>query len=96
MATYKELTAKIEILQKEAAHARQTEIADAIADIKQKMKDYGISAADLGVATAKKAGKVKEPVAAKFRDSVSGASWSGRGKPPKWIAGKDRSAYLIK
>lgn len=96
MATYKELTEKIEMLQKEAAHARQSEIAHAIADIKQKMKDYGITVADLGVSSTKKASKVKEPVAAKFRDSNTGATWSGRGKPPKWIVGKDRSAFLIK
>ena len=98
MTTYKELTAQIETLQKQAAHARQTEIAATIADIKAKMLDYGITAADLGLSSSKKekTSKVKMPVAAKFRDTVSGATWSGRGKPPKWIAGKDRAGYLIK
>ncbi|WP_326941981.1 H-NS histone family protein [Actimicrobium sp. GrIS 1.19] len=96
MPTYKELTVQIETLQKQAAQARQTEIADAIADIKGKMKDYGITLADLGLAGAKKSGKAKEPVAAKYRDSVSGSTWSGRGKPPRWIAGKDRAEFLIK
>ena len=96
MATYKELTEKIEMLQKEAAQARQSEIVHAIAEIKGKMKEYGITIADLGVAAIKKTSKAKEPVAAKFRDSVSGATWSGRGKPPRWIIDKDRSAYLIK
>ena len=97
MQTYKELTTQIENLQKQAAHLRQTEIADTIASIKAKMKEYGITAADLGLTGgAKKAGKVKEPVAAKYRDSSSGATWSGRGKPPKWIAGKDRSGFTIR
>ncbi|GAA4031496.1 H-NS histone family protein [Actimicrobium antarcticum] len=97
MSTYKELTAQIETLQKQAAHARQSEIADAIADIKEKMKDYGITLADLGLAGGvKKASKAKEPVAAKYRDSESGSTWSGRGKPPRWIAGKDRDLYIIK
>ena len=96
MATFKELSEKIEILQKEAAQARRSEIVHAIADIKEKMKEYGITLADLGSAAVKKTSKVKEPVAPKFRDSVSGTTWSGRGKPPRWIIGKDRNAYLIK
>lgn len=96
MSTYKELTVQIENLQKQAAHARQSEIANAIADIKEKMRDYGITMADLGLTGAKKASKAKEPVAAKYRDSVSGATWSGRGKPPRWIAGQDRDAFIIK
>jgi DNA-binding protein H-NS len=33
---------------------------------------------------------------AKYRDPASGKTWTGRGKPPLWIAGaKDRQAYLI-
>ena len=96
MTTYKELTAQIETLQKQAAHLRQTELANAISDIKNKMREFGISAADLGLNGVKKSAKGKEPVAAKYRDSASGVTWSGRGKPPKWIAGKERNAFLIK
>ncbi|MCV9917067.1 H-NS histone family protein, partial [Burkholderia pseudomallei] len=25
----------------------------------------------------------------------SGATWSGRGKPPNWIVGKNRDRFLI-
>jgi DNA-binding protein H-NS len=32
----------------------------------------------------------------KYRDAATGKTWTGRGKPPNWIAGaKDRDAYLI-
>lgn len=34
-------------------------------------------------------------VAAKYRDPDTGATWTGRGIAPKWIAGKDRARYLI-
>jgi DNA-binding protein H-NS len=38
----------------------------------------------------------KAPSAAKFRDPKSGKTWTGRGKPPLWIAGKkDRTPFLI-
>jgi len=33
---------------------------------------------------------------AKYRDPATGKTWTGRGKPPLWIAGaKDRQAFLI-
>ena len=34
-------------------------------------------------------------VAAKYLDPISGATWSGRGLAPKWLAGKNRDEYLI-
>ena len=47
----------------------------------------------------KKAAKLKpatKPGAPKYRDPVSGKTWTGRGKPPNWIVGvSDRSAFLI-
>ncbi|CAB3794564.1 H-NS family nucleoid-associated regulatory protein [Paraburkholderia fynbosensis] len=41
-------------------------------------------------------GQPKGPQAAKYRDSKSGATWSGRGPAPAWLAGaKDRTKFLI-
>lgn len=37
----------------------------------------------------------KKQVSAKYLDPNSGATWTGRGKPPAWIAGKDRDQFLI-
>ena len=34
-------------------------------------------------------------VAPKYRDPASGATWTGRGKAPAWIAGQDRGAFAI-
>lgn len=31
----------------------------------------------------------------KYRDPATGATWTGRGKPPRWIEGKDRKALEI-
>lgn len=48
-------------------------------------------------APAVKAGNyVRGPQPALYRDPKSGATWSGRGKAPAWLAGaKDRSKFLI-
>jgi DNA-binding protein H-NS len=34
-------------------------------------------------------------VAAKYRDAETGQTWTGRGKAPKWIEGKDRTPFII-
>ncbi|KXU94648.1 hypothetical protein CR51_26615 [Caballeronia megalochromosomata] len=41
-------------------------------------------------------GKSEGTLSAKYRDPKSGATWSGRGPAPKWLASaKDRSKFLI-
>lgn len=95
MSTYQEYTAKIAELQQLAEAARKNEIAGAKAQITAIMKDYGLTIADLGGAKAKTT-KVRIPVAAKYRDDATGETWTGRGRSPKWLEGKDKNQYLIK
>ncbi len=99
MTTYKELQSQIEKLQKEAEQARRNEISAAIAEIHAKMNDYGISPEDLGFGAGgvkrKPAKATRRPVAPKYRNNATGETWSGRGKPPKWMAGRDKAQFLI-
>lgn len=86
MATYSELMAQAQSLMAQAEEARKTELASVIADIKAKMKQFGLTAADLGgttVAGTKKAGKAK--AAAKYR-GPNGELWAGGpGRKPEWV-----------
>jgi len=46
------------------------------------------------------AAPVRTPVPPKYRNPETGATWSGRGKPPRWISdaeseGKSRDSFLI-
>jgi DNA-binding protein H-NS len=50
MATYRQLTAQLEKLHKEVAAAREKEIAQAIAEIRDKIAEYDITAEELGFA----------------------------------------------
>jgi DNA-binding protein H-NS len=97
MSSYKELLAQREKLEKQIEEAKAREYAEVLNEIKQKMADYGITLAELGARG--KHGKVGRPragVAPKYRDPDSGAVWSGRGKPPRWIAGhENRDQFLI-
>lgn len=98
MSTYKELQHQIERLQKEADQARKTELSNAIADIQSKMREFGISPEDLGFGVRKRTAvkAVRKPVAPKYRNDDTGETWSGRGKPPKWMAGRDKAQFLIR
>jgi DNA-binding protein H-NS len=94
MATYKQLTAQLEKLHKEVAVAREKEIEQAIADIKQKIVEYGITAEELGFLSKRSTPK-KAPLPPKYRNPKTGETWSGRGRSPAWLAGKNRERFLI-
>lgn len=107
MKTYKELQTEIKNLQMRAEKARRAEVANVIAGIKEKMREYGITEADLSGRGAKnsvrntaknaanKPAKKTGTVKPKYRNTDTGQTWTGRGKPPKWIAGQDRNQFLI-
>ncbi len=97
MSQYSELKAQIAKLQAQADDARRQEVVNVIAEIKQKIAEFGLSAHDLGFAEAARRGRPpkKAPLPPKYQDPKSGATWSGRGKPPKWIVGKNRDRFVI-
>ncbi|KIG02661.1 MULTISPECIES: H-NS family nucleoid-associated regulatory protein [Caballeronia] len=99
MPSYKELLAQRESLERQIEEAKSREYAEVLNEIKQKMADYGITLQELaggrGGKSAKASSRGRSGVAPKYRDPESGSTWSGRGKPPKWIAGQDRDSFLI-
>jgi DNA-binding protein H-NS len=99
MATYSELVSQAQALMAQAEQVRKQELANVIADIKAKMKEYGITVEDLGGTSSRKsAGKSK--AAAKYR-GPNGELWSGGpGRKPEWVkavvaSGKSIEDYRI-
>jgi len=95
---YEEIQAKIEELKAQAEQVKAEEKSQSIAMAKTMISAYGITARDLGLDKAPKGKtgpKLGNKIAAKYRDPASGATWSGRGKTPRWINGADRSQYAI-
>jgi|SRR6185369_11878561 len=85
MATYLELKLKAEKLMAEAEQMRQKEINDVIADIRGKMKAYGLTLQDIGGAGRPKTRKSSRAAKVKYR-SPNGETWAGgRGRKPKWV-----------
>jgi len=96
MASYKQLTAQLEKLHKEVAVAREREVAQAIAEIKQKVAEYDLTAEELGFTSPAKPKRKAAPAGvAKYRNPKTGETWSGRGRSPAWLAGKNRERFLI-
>lgn len=98
MTTLKDLIAQKEALENQITQLRHTELAAAIAQVKALVQEHGLTVEDVfgGVARrAKTSEKVTNKVAAKYRDPVTGNTWSGRGLAPKWLAGKNKADYLI-
>jgi DNA-binding protein H-NS len=94
--TYKELLEQREALEKAIAQARQNEIAAAVAKVRELVAEFGLTVQDVFPSRGtKSAGKPASKVAPKYRDPATGQTWTGRGKAPKWIDGKDRSQFLI-
>ena len=46
--------------------------------------------------TRKPRSDIGEKRAPKFRDPQSGATWSGRGREPAWLKGKNRQDFAVK
>ncbi|TCG05368.1 histidine biosynthesis protein HisIE [Paraburkholderia steynii] len=64
--------------------------------IASKVKTAAKKSASKSVGATGGKGQRKGPQPAKYRDPKTGASWSGRGPAPAWLAGaKDRSKFLI-
>jgi DNA-binding protein H-NS len=94
MSSYQELLAQREQLDKQIKEAIAREKADGIAKAKLIIEQYNLVASDLfSRKTASKSAGGK--VAPKYRNPSTGETWTGRGKAPKWIDGKDRNNYLI-
>ena len=93
MTTLQELLDQQAALDRQISAIRTAERSRAISDVRTLMAQHGLTVADVsdvsGVhsashnSAAKTAGK---KVAPKYRDPGTGATWTGRGLKPKWMA----------
>ena len=86
MASVSELIAQKAVLEKQIVEAQREARAEAISRVRALMSEHGLTTADLSSRgpSGKSAGTGRK-VAAKYRDSATGNTWSGRGLQPKWL-----------
>lgn len=96
---------EIKKLKDEVNQLQQRHRGPAIESIVNAMREYDISIDEIAAAAgvgrqAGRAAPARKSLPAKYRDPVSGATWSGRGRTPRWIAdaeaqGRSRDDFLI-
>lgn len=106
---------EIQKLQKQAQALQKKRRGPVIASIIKSMREYDITPEEIASAFSKKsagrtatvrtsasktAGK-RAPVPPKYKHPETGATWTGRGKPPRWVTdaesqGISRETFLIK
>ena len=85
--TLSDLLAQKAALEKQIAETQRSERAEAVAQVRGLMQQYGLTLADIGARStaAPRVHAVKRKVAAKYRDAATGQTWSGRGLQPNWL-----------
>ncbi|NYT26181.1 H-NS histone family protein [Alcaligenaceae bacterium] len=112
----RKLEKEIVRLQKQASALEQKERVPVISGLIRTMREYDITPEEIDTAFNRKGSgraprksaatksappaTVRTPVPPKYRNVETGATWSGRGKPPRWITeaeaeGKSRDSFLI-
>lgn len=104
MATLEKVQSQIAKLQARADALIKNQSSVVIGKIRELMDRHGLTIADIDAhAGGKKRGRkpgskatIKTATSAKYRDLKTGATWTGHGRAPAWIASaKDRTRFLI-
>ncbi|WP_321894895.1 H-NS family nucleoid-associated regulatory protein [Paraburkholderia heleia] len=104
MTTLQSIQARIAKLQAQAESLATTKSSAVLEKIRGLMDKHAVTVADIeafiGKRRGRKPGKTvtakQGPSAAKYRDPKTGATWTGHGRAPAWIASaKDRTRFLV-
>ncbi|WP_321929735.1 H-NS family nucleoid-associated regulatory protein [Paraburkholderia guartelaensis] len=104
MATLQSIQARIAKLQAQAESLASTKSSAVLEKIRGLMDKHAVTIADIEAFVGKRRGRKPGTTvatkqgssAAKYLDPKTGATWTGHGRAPAWIANaKDRSKFLI-
>jgi DNA-binding protein H-NS len=105
MPTLEAIETKIRRLQEQAEALKAKKASATLDHIVELMNDSGVTVADIeahlggkkrGTKAGKKTATGTATVPQKYMDPKTGATWSGRGRAPAWIASaKNRDRFLV-
>lgn len=100
MSLIKELLAQREALDQQIKEMKAQESGAALIQIHALIAEHEFTVNDIfpGQTTKEtktRSGVLRGKVPAKYRDSATGQTWTGRGKSPSWMAGRDKQEFLI-
>lgn len=108
--TVNEIKKQIAALEAKAARLAEEETKAAVSKVRALMNQLGVTLEHLSSTAGRKGAAVKKAIAGgkpktpqragkgvvKYRDPQTGATWTGFGRAPGWIAGAtDRDAFLV-
>ena len=94
MKTYRELMEQLDQLRREIDLVREYEAQRIAQRVLEVLADNGVNIPDLNGLhpRGRRVGRKIEP---KYYDPETGATWSGRGRLPRWLVGKEPEQFLI-
>nr|WP_238291725.1 H-NS family nucleoid-associated regulatory protein [Caballeronia novacaledonica] len=101
MSTLESIQARIEALQAKADALVAKESESVLRKIHELMSSHGLTISDIEQYSGSRKKPGRSPAAKKqstvaYQDPKTGATWSGRGRAPGWIANaKDRSKFAV-
>lgn len=79
----------------EIAKREKEEKQKALKDLAALAAERGFSLDELVSGTSAPVKKQRAPVEIKYRNNETGETWSGRGRQPKWLEGKNKDDYKV-
>ena len=95
MSSYKALLKQREALEQKINEARRNELSEAVAQVRALVAEFGLTAQDVFPVGRARSASAGSKVAPKYRNPATGQTWTGRGKPPKWIQNESREQFAI-
>lgn len=90
MPTLSELIAQKEALEQQIREIQETARKDAIKNARRLIEEFVLTSDELFGTPKRKA------VQPKYANPQTGETWTGRGRTPKWLAGKNHQDFLIR
>ncbi|WP_295401835.1 H-NS histone family protein [uncultured Thiocystis sp.] len=94
--TLDELLAQQTALAQQIEDLRNRERAAVLTEIRALVEKHALTAEDIYAANKKRSQrKAKETSTPTYRDPETGKTWTGHGRAPDWIKGKNRAEFAI-
>ena len=91
MTSLQELLAQKEALEQKIAQIKKAERADALQNARSLIDTFDLTVDEL-FGKQKSIGKA---VAVKYHNPETGETWTGRGRAPRWLDGKNREDFAV-
>lgn len=90
MPTLSELIAQKEAIEQQIKEIHENERKDAIKNVRKLIDEFELTSDELFGRQTK-----SNTVQPKYSNPQTGETWTGRGRTPKWLAGKNPDDFLI-